>query len=141
METGKITVKADTDYLDEVLEFIETAAADMPMKMQNQLALAIEEIFVNIAHYAYKSYDGGGEAVITASSDGEKLIVTFEDMGVPYNPLKKDDPDIEASADERQIGGLGIFMAKKLTDGMEYTHADGKNILTIYKNLPVSETA
>ncbi|MDR0987324.1 MAG: ATP-binding protein [Ruminococcus sp.] len=139
METGKITVKADTAFLDEVLAFIETASGDMPLKMQNQLAIAIEEIFVNIAHYAYKSDAEIGDAVVTAAADGEKLTVTFEDMGIPYNPLKKADPDIDAPADERQIGGLGIFMAKKLTDGMEYSYEDGKNILTIYKN--ISENA
>jgi anti-sigma regulatory factor (Ser/Thr protein kinase) len=128
MET--ITVKADLELLDDVLAFIETAAGDMPPKMQNQLAIAVEEIFVNIAHY---SYNDSGDAVITAVNDGEKLTITFEDTGIPYNPLEKKDPDITASADERKIGGLGIFMAKKLTDGMEYSFKDGKNILTILK--------
>jgi anti-sigma regulatory factor (Ser/Thr protein kinase) len=131
MET--ITVKAELELLDDVLAFIETAAVDMPPKMQNQLAIAVEEIFVNIANYSYEAKNG--DAVITAANDGEKLTITFEDMGIPYNPLAKNDPDITASADDRKIGGLGIFMAKKLTDGMEYSFKDGKNILTIHKNI------
>jgi anti-sigma regulatory factor (Ser/Thr protein kinase) len=113
MNTQTITVQASTESLDEVLAFVETVAEDMPFKLQNQLAIAAEEIFVNIANYAYEA---GGEAVITAESDDEKLVLTFEDKGTPYNPLEKDDPDVEASAEEREIGGLGIFMIKKLTD-------------------------
>jgi anti-sigma regulatory factor (Ser/Thr protein kinase) len=131
MNTQTITVQASTDSLDEVLAFVETVAEDMPFKLQNQLAIAVEEVFVNIANYAYEA---GGEAVITAESDDEKLVLTFEDKGTPYNPLEKDDPDVEASAEEREIGGLGIFMIKKLTDGIEYDFSDGKNILKISKS-------
>jgi anti-sigma regulatory factor (Ser/Thr protein kinase) len=131
METQTLTVKAVTESLDEVLSFIETIAADMPPKLSNQLAIAVEEVFVNIANYAYES---GGDAVITAQSDDEKLVITFEDSGTPYNPLQKSDPDTEASADDREIGGLGIFMIKKLTDGIEYDFSDGKNILKIHKS-------
>ncbi|MDR0974272.1 MAG: ATP-binding protein [Ruminococcus sp.] len=136
MDLQKITVGADVASLDEVLSFVESVASDMSPKVQNQLAIAVEEVFVNIANYSYPGVKkGSGEAVISASIDGEKLIITFEDSGVPYNPLKKEDPDITASADERQIGGLGIFMVKKLMDGMEYTYEDGKNVLTVYKNI------
>jgi anti-sigma regulatory factor (Ser/Thr protein kinase) len=131
MNSKSITVQASTESLDEVLAFVETVAEDMPFKLQNQLAIAAEEIFVNIANYAYEA---GGEAVITAESDDEKLVLTFEDKGTPYNPLQKDDPDTSATAEEREIGGLGIFMIKKLTDGIEYEHAGGKNILKISKS-------
>jgi anti-sigma regulatory factor (Ser/Thr protein kinase) len=130
MET--IIVKADVGNLDDVLSFTEGFCGDLPMKIQNQIAIAVEEIFVNIAHY---SYDGVGEAVITAENAADKLIITFEDSGIPYNPLAKDDPDVTASADDRDIGGLGIFMAKKLMDGMTYSYEDGKNRLTIEKHL------
>ncbi|MDR0943127.1 MAG: ATP-binding protein [Ruminococcus sp.] len=133
MKNQSITVEAVTESLPEVLSFVEEAASDMPFKLQTQLAIAAEEIFVNIANYAY-AHENGGEAVITAKSDDEKLVLTFEDKGTPYNPLSKDDPDIDASAEEREIGGLGIFMIKKLTDGIEYDHAGGKNILKIYKS-------
>jgi anti-sigma regulatory factor (Ser/Thr protein kinase) len=98
--------------------------------LQNQLAIAAEEVFVNIAKYAYEA---GGEVFITARSDNEKLLLTFEDWGTPYNPLAKEDPDTDVPAEEREIGGLGIFMVKKLTDGIEYEYADGKNILKITK--------
>jgi anti-sigma regulatory factor (Ser/Thr protein kinase) len=131
MNTQTITVQASTESLDNVLAFVETVAGDMPFKLQNQLAIAVEEVFVNIANYAYEA---GGEAVITAESDAEKLVLTFEDKGTPYNPLQKDDPDVEAPTEEREIGGLGIFMIKKLTDGIEYEHAGGKNILKILKS-------
>jgi anti-sigma regulatory factor (Ser/Thr protein kinase) len=132
MDIQTITVNADIASLDDVLAFTETVSGDLSFKLQNQLAIAVEEIFVNIAHY---SYNGSGEAVITAENDGVQLSITFEDKGVPYNPLKKDDPDITASAEDREIGGLGIFMVKKLMDGMEYNYVDGKNILTIHKNM------
>jgi anti-sigma regulatory factor (Ser/Thr protein kinase) len=131
MKTDTLTVRAAAENLDEVLSFVEMTAEDMPPKLQTQLAIAVEEVFINIVNYAYES---SGEAIITADSDNEKLTLTFEDRGVPYNPLVKDDPDIDASAEERPIGGLGIFMVKKLTDGIEYDYADGKNILKIYKS-------
>jgi anti-sigma regulatory factor (Ser/Thr protein kinase) len=135
MEIKSITVKAETASLDEVLDFIAQVSEEMPMKMQTQLAIAVEEIFVNIASYAYGSEGDGGNTTISVADDAEKVFVTFEDCGVPYNPLLKEDPDITKSADEREIGGLGIFMVKKMMDGMDYRFEDGKNIFTIYKTL------
>ncbi len=98
-----------------------------------QLAIAVEELYVNIAHYAYG--DEEGKATIKIGFDGEPMQVTirFIDEGVPYNPLEKQDPDTSLSAEERDIGGLGIFMVKKSMDSMEYEYQDGKNILTIQK--------
>lgn len=134
MNKKSLTVKADTGSLDEVLDFCTATVEEMPMKLQSQLAIAVEEIFVNIAHYAY-SKNGGGDTTITVIDSGDNVSVTFEDSGVPYNPLAAEDPDITKNADEREIGGLGIFMVKKLMDGMDYRFEDGKNILTIYKTL------
>ena len=99
-----------------------------------QIDVAVEEIFVNIANYAYPS--GEGEAVISieADKDAKSVSILFEDQGTPYDPLKNEDPDITLSADERPIGGLGIFMVKKSMDEVSYEYKDGKNRLTISKS-------
>ncbi len=132
-----LTVPARTDQLEVVQEFIqqELENQECPMKVQMQIAIAVEEIFVNIAHYAYKPVEG--DATIRCEVGGDPLEVTiqFLDHGKPYNPLAKEDPDITLSAEERQIGGLGIFMVKKSMDSLDYEYQDGKNILTIKKSL------
>lgn len=101
----------------------------------NQIDLAVEEIFVNIAHYS-----GAEEAEVCADfhvgGDGSGiLMVTFKDRGKPFNPLERADPDLTLSAEERKIGGLGIFLTKKFMDSVEYEFADGKNILKITKKI------
>ena len=118
------------DFLDGILE-----ECGCPAGIKIKLDVAVEEIFVNIAHYAYTH--GGGTARISAEFDdsGRVLTLIFEDTGIPYDPLAKPDPDITLSAEERQIGGLGIFMVKKSMDSMEYERRDDKNILTIKKKL------
>ncbi len=133
----ELNIDAKIENLDEVLAFLdgELEMADCPMKEQMQLDVAVEEIFVNIASYAYAP--GTGYALIQLSilEDPRRVQVTFVDEGVPYDPLKKDDPDITLSAEERQIGGLGIYMVKKSMDNMTYEYKDKKNILTIEKNI------
>ena len=111
----QLKVKADVSELDKVLSFADSILEEMdcPTKVQMQIDIAIEEIFVNIAHYAYPP--GEGEAVISVDADKEakSVSIRFEDNGTPYDPLKNEDPDITLSADDRPIGGLGIFMVKK----------------------------
>ena len=99
-----------------------------------QIDVAIEEIFVNIAHYAYP--EGEGDAVISVGADTAAggVQIVFEDEGIPYDPLKNEDPDITLSAEDRPIGGLGIFMVKKSMDEVSYEYKDGKNRLTIKKS-------
>lgn len=128
------TFKAELTQLDDVLAFIESAldAVGCPMKCAMQIPLAIEEAFVNVANYAYPQSEG--EAEFTVVSDGSSVKIVMSDGGIPFNPLAKDDPNITLSADQRQIGGLGIFMVKKIMDNVEYSYSDGKNILTMYKN-------
>ena len=132
----KIEITAATDKLGEVTEFIDAQleAADCSMKAQMQIDLAVEEIFVNIANYAYAP--NVGMALISVDVDEQRrAFITFEDSGVPYDPLAKDDPDITLSAKERQVGGLGIFMVKKTMDDMLYEYRDGKNVLTLVKKI------
>ena len=128
-------VKADTAELDNVLSFADAILEELgcSVKAQMQIDIAIEEIFVNIAHYAYPEAEG--EAVISVDSgEGPSVTITFEDEGIPYDPLKNEDPDITLSADDRPIGGLGIFMVKKSMDEVSYEYKDGKNRLTIKKS-------
>ena len=123
-------IAAATDFVTEQLELLEC-----PMKVQMQFSIAVDEIFGNIAYYAYPSGDGTATVRVCAREEGRQVIVTFVDEGIPYNPLAKEDPDIALSAEDRPIGGLGIFMVKKSMDDMQYRYEDGKNILSVIKNL------
>ncbi len=131
----ELKIKALISNLDEVLAFLdaELEAMDCPMKTQIQLDVAVEEIFVNIASYAY--VPGEGDAIIRLEklSDPNGIEITFIDEGIEYDPVKKEDPDVTLSADERQIGGLGIYMVKKSMDDMIYERSEGKNILKLIK--------
>lgn len=132
-----ITVPATLEQLETIQSFIsaELAAADCPMKAEIQIQVAVEEIYVNIAHYAY--HPEVGEATVSCSVGGDPLQITiqFLDHGKPFNPLTKKDADTTLSAEERDIGGLGILMVKKSMDQVEYAYENGKNILTIKKTL------
>ena len=134
---AELTLQASLEKLDEVLAFVEENLEknECPMKVLMQVQIAVEEIFVNIAHYAYDSGQGMATIRVEVGGDPLQVIITFIDQGVPYDPLKKEDPDITLSAEERKIGGLGIFMVKKSMDDVKYEYADGKNILTISKKI------
>lgn len=134
---NELTVEASVENLENVLVFInrELEGVGCNMKTQMQIDIAVEEIFVNIAHYAYVSEIGSVELCIEIIEEPLSAVITFSDNGIPYNPLEKADPDVTLSAEERNIGGLGIYMVKKSMDGMEYKYKDGKNILCIKKIL------
>jgi anti-sigma regulatory factor (Ser/Thr protein kinase) len=100
-----------------------------------QINIAIDELFGNIAHYAYDPNVGPATVKVEVIEDPMAVIITFIDSGVPYDPLAKADPDITLSADERDFGGLGIYMVKKSMDDITYEYKDGKNILRIKKNI------
>lgn len=133
----QISLTADVAHVDEVLDFInaELEAHDAPMKTIMQINIAAEEIFVNIAHYAYRP--GTGEATVCVDVEGAPpcAVIRFIDRGKPYDPLSREDPDITLDVEERQIGGLGIYMVKKSMDEVSYAYEDGQNILTIRKQL------
>ena len=127
--------KADTKELSNIQEFVEAELGkyNCNNKTKYQINLVIEEIFVNIANYAYKEKDG--YCTLAIELEDNKVTFTFEDNGVPFNPLEEPDPDINLSADKRDIGGLGIFLAKKMIDEVKYKYENSKNILIITKNI------
>ncbi len=133
---NELTVEAAAENLPEVLRFIEEriAAAEPSAKTEMQLSVAAEEIFINIADYAYKPGRGKATLRVETGEDGTAML-TFIDCGTPYDPLKRPDPDNSLPLSEREPGGLGVFMTKKLTDGADYEYRDGKNILRIMKKL------
>ena len=130
-----LEIEASLQNLDQVLEFLEEQLFDAgcPMKTAMQLQLAAEEIFVNIASYAYGSGTGTARIQVEFEQAPRAVKVTFTDSGVPYDPLEKEDPDVTLSAAEREIGGLGIFITKKSVDDISYKYREGKNILTLKK--------
>lgn len=133
----KLDILAKTENLDTVIDFVNKhlEGVECPMKIQMQIDVAVEEIFVNIANYAYGTGEGPATVRINVDNQNKIVDITFIDNGVPYDPLAKEDPDITLSAQERQIGGLGIFMVKKSMDDVTYEYRDGHNILTLKKGL------
>ena len=134
---AEFVVKAEVDNLDQVFDFIheQLDAVDCPPKAMMQIDLAVDEIFANISNYAYNPLVGDAKIVCNVEGDPLRVEISFEDSGVPFDPLKKTDPDVTLSAEERQIGGLGIYLVKKNMDEVEYSYENGKNILTIKKNI------
>lgn len=127
------TFPATDEALADALAFVEEELElfDCPMKFLMQITVCVEEMFVNVAHYAYG--DGAGDVTLTIDGSFEGASITFTDSGIPFDPLAKADPDITLSADERNIGGLGIFMVKKSMDEVFYERSDGKNIFRMTK--------
>jgi sigma-B regulation protein RsbU (phosphoserine phosphatase) len=125
------TVPAVLDNLDQLVEWVETVLGDYscPTKTCHQIAVVTEEIFVNIVNYAYT--EKTGTVTLRAGRAGEAVAIQFEDSGVPFNLLEWPDPDITASIEDRNIGGLGIYMVKKMTGQVSYQRLNGKNLLTI----------
>ena len=133
--SDEMVFAADIKNTDAVLSFLEK---DMTQKniiseKRANIIIAAEEIFSNIAQYAYPP--GSGIARIKTQIKDSAYIIQFADNGIAYNPLDKNDPDVTQSAEERNIGGLGIFLVKKMTDNITYKRQDGQNILTISVNI------
>ena len=136
----EITLEAKVENLSSVLEFVDTELEmnDCSMKTQMQIDVAVEELFVNVAHYAYTPEIGDVTLIMDVedTEDGsKKAVITFKDSGMPFDPTAKEDPDVTLSAQERQIGGLGIYMVKKSMDEMKYIYDEGQNVLTITKTI------
>ena len=131
----EITVEARSENVSLVTEFVEEQleSMDCPMKIQMKMGIAIDELFSNIALYAYPSGDGDVTVRVEKQEEPAAVRITFIDRGMPYDPLKKEDPDVTLSAEEREIGGLGIYLVKKTMDDISYEYKDGQNILSVLK--------
>ena len=128
---------AKIEALDNVIGFVEETLEGFECSMKNSMAIcvAIEEVFVNVAHYAYGEGEGDVSFDIAFDHDTKEVTFVMKDKGIPFDPLKKADPDITLSAEERDIGGLGIFITKKTMDKVEYAYENGENVLTMVKKI------
>ena len=132
-----MTLPAVVENIAQVTDFVNAQLEEIgcPMKAQVQIDIAIDELFGNIAQYAYNPETGPATVRVEVSDAPISVTITFMDHGVPYDPLQKEDPDITLSAEERGSGGLGIFMVKKTMDEITYEYKDGQNILRIRKDI------
>ena len=130
LDATTANIPAVTDFVNEQLE-----ARGCSMKVLAQIDIAIDELFGNIAHYAYDPGVGPATVRVELTEEPPSAVITFIDEGVPFDPLKKEDPDTSLSAGERQAGGLGIYMVKTSMDAVEYEYKDGQNIVKITKKL------
>lgn len=131
----ELTIAATLDNIEVVTDFVNQQLEELacPMKAQMQINIAIDELFSNIAHYSYNPEIGQATVRVEVMENPLAVSITFIDNGVPFDPLSKEDPDLTLSAEERQIGGLGIYMVKKSMDEITYEYKDGQNILSIKK--------
>ena len=130
LEASVTNIPAVTDFVNAILEEL-----DCPIKARLQIDVAIDELFSNIAQYAYAPGTGPATVRVETVQDPRAVILTFIDRGVPYDPLAAEDPDITAPAEERSIGGLGVFLVKKTMDDVRYEYREGQNILRIMKRM------
>jgi len=132
-----LTVPAKTDRLDEVMGFFESELekVDCPMEDLYNLTLVAEELFVNIAHYAYDGREGEARIDFSFDRDQRMVEVTFSDSGIPFDPTLRPAPDITKKPGQRPIGGLGIHLVRKLMDDVRYEYQGGKNRLTVKKKI------
>ena len=131
---NQIAIKSNEDNLDFVLSKFDEALEDynLPVKFKLQLELVLEELFINICNYAFEDE---GEIIIQhfVEDNPLRIIINFIDEGVPFNPLEKEMPDLSLSAEDRELGGLGLTIVRKNVDFIEYHYENNKNILTIQK--------
>ena len=131
----ELTVDAAVENIEVVTDFVneELEKLDCPLKARRQIDIAIDELFGNIARYAYSPDVGKATVRFSVEENPLEVTITFIDNGIPFNPLEKSNPDTHLSAEERPIGGLGIFLVKKSMDMVEYEYKNGQNILKIKK--------
>ena len=129
---------AKVDELPKVTSFIENELEklEFSFKIITQFNLVVEELFVNVASYAYKENENGKCKIsINYDKDKQEVKLSMEDNGIKFNPLEKEDPDTTLSVEDRKIGGLGILLVKKNMDNIEYKYEDNKNILILSKKV------
>ena len=127
-EEEKISVIPDQSSIETVADFLSATLEkwETPVKLANKAKIAVDEIYSNVVYYS-----GATTAEIILTEKGERLEIRFEDNGKPYDPTTAKEPDITLSAEEREIGGLGIFMVKKMAAEIDYKYRNGKNVLVI----------
>lgn len=132
-----IIIPANMENFDRLMDFIQVEAenAGFDKKPVNKIRLACEEIIINVINYAYPDKEGDIEIKCNSNKDGSGFFIKIIDWGAPFNPLSKPEPDINAPADEREIGGLGIFLVRKVIDKFDYIREGNSNILTLFKYL------
>jgi len=130
-----LNIKANMDNTGEAMDFVaaELVRHDFPANLRPEILIAVEEVFLNIASYAYEPAQEGN-VKLSVSVNG-KAVIRFEDSGLPFNPLESDDPDLDTPIMERKIGGLGIHFVKNLMDDVKYENINERNILTISKSV------
>lgn len=133
----EITLEATVENINRVTDFVDEFLDELscPVKTKMQIDIAIDELFGNIAYYAYGEQTGEATVRIEWCEPSETVVISFLDHGTPFNPLEKENPDITLSAEERSIGGLGIYMVRKNMDEVSYEFADGQNRLQIKKKI------
>ncbi|EOS26974.1 hypothetical protein C806_00566 [Lachnospiraceae bacterium 3-1] len=133
----ELKIDATVENIEKVTAFVDEQLEQLncPLKAQMQIDIAIDELFGNIAHYAYSPKTGPATVHIDVLEDPLSVVVTFIDNGKAYDPLARKDPDVGLTAEEREIGGLGIYMVKKSMDEISYEYKDGQNILRIKKKI------
>ncbi|MBR4721046.1 MAG: ATP-binding protein [Clostridia bacterium] len=133
----ELTLKAIPENVDKAIGFVDEILEEYGCGMKEQMAIdvAVDELFANIAHYAYDSETGYATVKAEVITEPLSVKITFIDSGKPYNPLAKADPDTTQSVEDRKIGGMGIFIVKKSMDDIHYEYKDNQNILTITKKL------
>lgn len=133
----ELTVDATVDNITSVTDFVneQLEAFGCPLKAKIQIDIAIDELFGNIVHYAYKPDVGPVTVRVEVKENHLAVIITFIDNGVQYDPLSAQEPDTTLPAEERSVGGLGIYIVKKSMDEITYEYKDGQNILKIKKNI------
>jgi len=131
----ELNIEATPENIDTVIAFVDEQLEEYGCGMKAQMAIdvAVDELFANIAHYAYSPETGYATVRVDVIKDPLSVEITFIDNGVPYDPLANIDPDTSLSVEDRPIGGMGIFIVKKSMDLVNYEYKDGKNMLTIVK--------
>lgn len=137
MAQAELTLDAVLENVGKATEFVENQmlAAGCSERTVSQINIAVDELFANIARYAYPDKPGSVTICVETEKEPPEIAITFKDGGIPYNPLEKEDPDIHLSVENRKPGGLGVYIVKKSMDGVTYDYKDGQNILRIRKGL------
>lgn len=133
----ELTVEATVRNIPAVTDFVDEALDTMgcSQRIQTQINIAIDELFSNIAHYAYNPATGPATVQVEVEKNPLSVVVTFIDRGKPYDPLSAREPDLSLDLMQRPVGGLGIFLVRRTMDDVSYEYRDGRNILRIKKHI------